>query len=141
MRVFVCAFRLAVVSLAASLFAAAPALAISLQADLTNLGGVAPILIYRPTTQSVESISGLGWWPKAADPDYFRQAHDGRIPRGIHRSVMPAAVDAFAQQLGDGHEPVTQPRELKDFLRHMPRAELVELVAKRLDRQAFTFRQ
>ena len=70
-----------------------------LQADLTNLGGVAPLMIYRSSSQSVESISGLGWWPKAADPDYFRQSLNGRIPRGIHRCVMPAAVDAWLTAL------------------------------------------
>jgi gamma-glutamyltranspeptidase/glutathione hydrolase len=69
------------------------------QADLTNIGGVAPICLYRADTGEVETISGLGWWPKAADAEYFHRHHGGRIPPGIHRCVMPAAIDAWLTAL------------------------------------------
>lgn len=65
------------------------------QADLTNLGGVAPVCVYRADTGAVETISGLGWWPEATDPAVFRDHYGGRIRRGIHRCVIPAAVDAW----------------------------------------------
>jgi gamma-glutamyltranspeptidase/glutathione hydrolase len=66
-----------------------------LQADLTNIGGVAPACLYRADTGVVETVSGLGWWPAATDPDFFRSRHGGRIPRGINRCVMPAAIDSW----------------------------------------------
>ena len=70
-----------------------------LQADLTNIGGVAPMCLYRSDTCKVETISGLGWWPAAVDPDVFRTRFGGRIPRGVHRCVMPAAIDAWLTAL------------------------------------------
>lgn len=70
-----------------------------LQADLTNIGGVAPICLYRAETGKVETISGLGWWPAGVDPDFFRTRFGGRIPRGVHRCVMPAAIDAWLTAL------------------------------------------
>ncbi len=71
-----------------------------LQADLTNLGGVAPICLYRADTGAVETVSGLGWWPDAVDPELFRTRYGGRILRGIHRCVMPAGIDAWLTVLG-----------------------------------------
>lgn len=70
-----------------------------LQADLTQLGGVAPICLYRADTGAVETISGLGWWPKATDPELFHVRYGGRIKRGIHRCVLPAAIDAWLAAL------------------------------------------
>jgi gamma-glutamyltranspeptidase/glutathione hydrolase len=66
-----------------------------LQADLTNLGGVAPICLFDAKMGRVETISGLGWWPAAVDPEVFRTRYNGRIPRGINRCVVPAAIDAW----------------------------------------------
>src|SRR6476469_2593127 len=42
-----------------------------LQPDMTNLGGVAPIMLYSARERAVRAISGLGWWPQAVEPDYF----------------------------------------------------------------------
>lgn len=70
-----------------------------LQADLTQLGGVAPICLYRADTGTVETISGLGWWPEATDPDVFHTRYGGRIRRGVHRCVLPAAIDAWLTAL------------------------------------------
>ncbi|ETW99867.1 MAG: hypothetical protein ETSY1_13390 [Candidatus Entotheonella factor] len=65
----------------------------------TNFGGVAPIIIYNAEADEVVTISGLGRWPKAASIDYFMQHHDGQIPYGITRSVVPSAPDAWITAL------------------------------------------
>jgi gamma-glutamyltranspeptidase / glutathione hydrolase len=69
------------------------------QADLTNIGGVAPIIMYLADSGTVETISGLGWWPKAANIDFFQRQQGGRIRRGIHRCVLPSAIDAWLTAL------------------------------------------
>jgi gamma-glutamyltranspeptidase / glutathione hydrolase len=69
------------------------------QADLTNIGGVAPIIMYLADSGTVETISGLGWWPKAANVDFFQREQAGRIRRGIHRCVLPSAIDAWLTAL------------------------------------------
>jgi gamma-glutamyltranspeptidase/glutathione hydrolase len=69
------------------------------QADLTNLGGVAPIILYLADSGTVETISGLGWWPRAANIEFFQRHQGGRIRRGIHRCVLPAAIDAWLTAL------------------------------------------
>lgn len=65
------------------------------QADMTNLGGVAPICLYDAKTGTVRTISGLGWWPAATDMEVFHTQYGGRIDGGIHDCVMPAAADAW----------------------------------------------
>jgi gamma-glutamyltranspeptidase/glutathione hydrolase len=69
------------------------------QSDIVNFGGVAPILVYEAKTQKVSSISGLGYWPKAASLDLFLNKHGGTIPSGLMRTVMPAAPDAWITAL------------------------------------------
>ncbi|MGE0800291.1 MAG: gamma-glutamyltransferase family protein [Lautropia sp.] len=70
------------------------------QSDVVNFAGVAPMLIYTAKTRQVTSIAGLGAWPKAMRPDYFQQHHDGKIPHGVLRTVVPAAPDAWLTALG-----------------------------------------
>ena len=70
-----------------------------LQSEYVGFGGVAPIMIRPAGTGEVVTISGLGWWPKAALPDLFRREHDGRIPPGILRTLVPAAPDAWITAL------------------------------------------
>ncbi len=70
-----------------------------LQPDLVSVAGVAPIMLYEAATGLITTISGLGWWPKAADPEYFRREHGGRIPEGLRRTVVPAAPDAWITAL------------------------------------------
>ena len=65
------------------------------QSDLVNVAGVAPIIIYLAERDEVVTISGLGTWPKAITPDYFQRHHDGAIPVGLLRTVVPAAPDAW----------------------------------------------
>src|SRR5215218_10857533 len=42
------------------------------QPHFTNLGGVAPIILYSARDDAVRTISGLGSWPASVDSDYFR---------------------------------------------------------------------
>ena len=69
-----------------------------LQPDLVNVAGVAPIII-RLADGTVESIAGLGWWPKALPADLFMREHGGNIPDGVLRTVVPAAPDAWITAL------------------------------------------
>ncbi len=68
------------------------------QPDIVNFGGVAPILIRRADGR-VESIAGLGHWPMSLPPDLFMREHGGTMPRGVLRTVVPAAPDAWIQAL------------------------------------------
>ena len=56
-------------------------------------------MIYLAETKSVVTISGLGRWPRAASIDYFNQEHDGDLPLGILRAVVPSAPDAWLTAL------------------------------------------
>jgi gamma-glutamyltranspeptidase/glutathione hydrolase len=69
-----------------------------LQPDLVSVAGVAPILI-RTADGRVESIAGLGHWPRATPPDVFLREHGGRMPPGVRRMVVPAAPDAWITAL------------------------------------------
>lgn len=66
--------------------------------DLVNVAGVAPILI-RKADGTVETIAGLGPWPKSIPADLFMREHGGRIPNGVLRTVVPAAPDAWITAL------------------------------------------
>ena len=65
---------------------------------MTSFGGVAPIIIYLAETDEVVTISGLGRWPKAVSLELMLDTY-GEIPRGIPRSVVPAACDAWLTAL------------------------------------------
>ncbi len=67
--------------------------------DLVNVAGVAPIILYSAKTGRVETISGLGTWPAAVTPDLFQREHDGHIPPGLLRTVVPSAPDAWITAL------------------------------------------
>ncbi len=64
--------------------------------DLVSVAGVAPIMI-RLADGTLETIAGLGHWPRALPRDAFRAA--GRIPEGVQRTVVPAAPDAWITAL------------------------------------------
>ena len=68
------------------------------QPDIVNVGGVAPIIVRRADGQ-VESIAGLGHWPKSLPPDLFMTRHGGTMPRGVLRTIVPAAPDAWITAL------------------------------------------
>ena len=65
---------------------------------MTSFAGVAPIILHMAESGETVTISGLGRWPKAVSLDLFRDRY-GEIPRGIPRSVVPAACDAWLTAL------------------------------------------
>ncbi|WMT89374.1 gamma-glutamyltransferase family protein [Pelagibacterium sp. H642] len=67
------------------------------QPDLTQIGGVAPIMFYDAVRKSASTVAGLGGWPKNVDLDWLRS--QGRIPTGIRRSVVPSAMGAWLTAL------------------------------------------
>lgn len=69
------------------------------QADMCNLGGVAPILVRPGGTGTVHSVAGLGWWGSAATPEAFRQRFGDYMPLGAPVGVVPAAVSAYVRSL------------------------------------------
>lgn len=70
-----------------------------LQPHLTNLGGVAPIILHLARENRTVVIDGLGVWPAKATVNYFQQQHGGILPKGVLRSVVPAAADAWLTAL------------------------------------------
>jgi gamma-glutamyltranspeptidase/glutathione hydrolase len=66
--------------------------------DLVNVAGVAPIMI-RMADGTVETIAGLGHWPRSLPADLFMREHGGKIPNGVRRTVVPAAPDAWITAL------------------------------------------
>ena len=70
-----------------------------LQPGYTHFGGVAPIIYCPASGNPVETISGVGRWPRAATMDYFHQHHGGDLPPGILRTVTPASPDAWLTAL------------------------------------------
>lgn len=69
------------------------------QPNMNGLGGVAPIILYLSDEDRTVVIDGLGTWPAAASIEYFLEHHDGDLPEGILRSVMPAAADSWLTAL------------------------------------------
>ncbi|HKK30891.1 MAG TPA: gamma-glutamyltransferase family protein [Alphaproteobacteria bacterium] len=67
--------------------------------DQVQFSGVAPILIYLAERDQVVSIAGLGPWPAATRPEVFIHQHEGQIPLGLLRTVVPAAPDAWITAL------------------------------------------
>src|SRR5438309_3354417 len=70
-----------------------------LERHLTDFGGVAPIIVFRPGMDQPETIDGLGHWPASLDLDSYRAAHGDDMPIGVERSVTPAAADAWLTAL------------------------------------------
>lgn len=69
------------------------------QSEYVCFAGVAPIMIHLAESGRTLTISGLGTWPARTDPEVFLRDHDGRIPRGVLRSIVPAAPDALITAL------------------------------------------
>ncbi len=70
------------------------------QPDLTSIGGVAPIILRTAQSRAVVTISGLGWWPKAATIEALT-ARGGDWSSGILATVMPAAIGAWLRALAE----------------------------------------
>jgi gamma-glutamyltranspeptidase/glutathione hydrolase len=69
------------------------------QSDIVNIAGVAPIMIRNGASGQVITIDGLGLWPQAASANFFREQHGGAIPKGLLRTVTPAAPAAWLKAL------------------------------------------
>jgi len=69
------------------------------QPEYVDVAGVAPIILYSAKDNEIFTISGLGTWPGALDRDYFQREHSGKIPRGILRTIVPSAPDAWITAL------------------------------------------
>ena len=67
--------------------------------DMVNVAGVAPVIMYLADRREVVTISGVGPWPRAASTDFFEREHDGGIPEGLLRTVVPAAPGAWITAL------------------------------------------
>src|SRR5437899_8441244 len=70
-----------------------------LERHLTDFGGVAPIIVFRPGMSAPETIDGLGHWPASLDLNAYRARHGDDMPIGVARSVTPAAADAWLTAL------------------------------------------
>src|SRR5690242_11704340 len=66
-----------------------------LERHLTDFGGVAPIIMFRPGMKGPESIDGLGRWPSDFTLEEYRAKYGDDMPIGVPRSVTPAACDAW----------------------------------------------
>ena len=69
------------------------------QSEYVGFGGVAPIMVRMAETGEVWSFAGVGHWPAATDVELFRRDYGGRIPRGVLRTVIPAAPAAWIAAL------------------------------------------
>ena len=53
----------------------------------------------------VKTISGFGKWPKATSLDFYAGELGSEIPKGIHRTIVPSAPDAWLIEGGFGPLP------------------------------------
>src|SRR5436853_6319618 len=70
-----------------------------LERHLTDFGGVAPIMVFRPGMDAPETLDGFGHWPASLDLETYRATHGDDMPIGVARSVTPAAADAWLTAL------------------------------------------
>jgi gamma-glutamyltranspeptidase/glutathione hydrolase len=67
--------------------------------DMVSFAGVAPILVHLGATRETYEVSGVGPYPRRATADFFRAHCGGQIPRGVLRTVVPAAPDSWCAAL------------------------------------------
>ena len=67
--------------------------------EMCGFGGVAPIMVYLAGEDRVVSLNGVGPWPMKASVDYFMTHHNGEIPSGVARVVVPVAAGAWLTAL------------------------------------------
>src|SRR5215831_7862412 len=70
-----------------------------LERDLTDFGGVAPIMVFTPGMAEPVTIDGLGHWPRGRDLAAHRARYGDDLPAGIPRNVTPGAPDAWLTAL------------------------------------------
>jgi gamma-glutamyltranspeptidase/glutathione hydrolase len=70
------------------------------QSEYTNLGGVAPIVMYLADRHEIVSVAGIGTWPSAISIEWFRSHGYTEVPLGgITTSIVPSAADAWLTTL------------------------------------------
>ncbi|HYE94121.1 MAG TPA: gamma-glutamyltransferase [Terriglobales bacterium] len=67
--------------------------------DMVSVAGVAPILVHHAASRQTWQLAGVGPYPRASTPAYFREKHGDQIPAGLARTVVPAAPDAWCTAL------------------------------------------
>src|SRR5438093_3205494 len=67
--------------------------------DMVSVAGVAPILVHLAASRETHQVSGVGPYPAASTPEFFRTRHGGQIAPGLARTVVPAAPDAWCTAL------------------------------------------
>ena len=67
-----------------------------LERHMTDFGGVAPIMFFRPGMPRPETIAGVGCWPRRLTLERFLERYGGDMPLGAPRYVTPAAPDTGA---------------------------------------------
>ncbi len=70
-----------------------------LERHMTDFGGVAPIMFFRPGMPRPETIAGVGCWPRRLTLERFLERYGGDMPLGAPRYVTPAAPDAWLTAL------------------------------------------
>ena len=69
------------------------------QPEMTNFGGVAPIMIYSALEDRVYSIGGVGTWPNAVSIEVIKERGGALTQEQYTSSVVPAAPDAWIMAL------------------------------------------
>ena len=70
------------------------------QADMCNLGGIAPILIRPAGSTDVVSVAGVGRWSSTATLEAYVGRHGSEMPPGCAPSVVPGALAGWLAALG-----------------------------------------
>ena len=70
-----------------------------LERHLTDFGGVAPVMFFRPGMPQPETIAGVGRWPRRVTLERHRARYGDDMPIGAPRYVTPAAPDAWLTAL------------------------------------------
>lgn len=69
------------------------------QCEFVHFAGVAPIIVHLRESHETWVVTGVGGWPQLATAEYFRREHNGALPSGILRAVVPGAPDAWLTAL------------------------------------------
>ena len=70
-----------------------------IQADMCNLGGVAPTLVRVAGDRQTYVIDGVGYWSQEVNLDAFLTRTGGSMPLGSAVGVVPAAFDVWCTAL------------------------------------------
>jgi gamma-glutamyltranspeptidase/glutathione hydrolase len=70
-----------------------------IQADMANVGGIAPMAIRRAGSDTVETISGVGVWGREVSLAEMERRFGGNLAEGAASWIVPAAPDAWITAL------------------------------------------